>query len=210
MNLRFLRRLAVLPILGLTATISMAQVTVSGYLCCNLKHGSLRGERVGSDMNWAEFTDMVPVGSQVRASTYISFRLNSSGAGGVPHKFTVTAGRTEVVLANDYSRQFTDKQFLERFIVEQDPRPKIATFSPEVQAAIAQARIAIGMTKEQVIISQGPVIPEYNPVEAANVWRRFWGSFDEYQIFFDKDDKVARVMGLPFVLKDVVYPKPAN
>jgi hypothetical protein len=209
MNLRFLRRLAVLPILGLTATISMAQVTVSGYLCCNLKHGLARGERAGSDMNWAEHTEFLSVGSTAKGTVYRKTSGNQSGVR-VPYQFSVVSGSTEVVVTNGYSREFSDKQFLERLIVAQDPRQKIATFPAEVQAAIAQARIAVGMTKEQVIFSLGPLVPEYNPVEESNVWRRFWGSFDEYKIIFDKDDKVAKVTGLPFVVKDVVYPKPAN
>lgn len=162
----------------LSSLAAQAQPVYNGYLCCNIRTD---GSWI-SDSNYAENGKRVlPVGTPVQITGYGRNRVN------------VVIGGSKQDLGNDYSRDLDLAAFAKRWVVTDDPSPKIAKYPPKIRDAIRSARLARGMTREQVLMAVGYPISSENPNLDAPVWRMWLGSFSEFQVVFDNAGKVREV-----------------
>lgn len=66
-------------------------------------------------------------------------------------------------IGNDYSHDIPIAAFMERYVLEQDPKAKTAAFPPKIRQAIESARVMPGMTREQVFMAVGYPVSSENP-----------------------------------------------
>jgi outer membrane protein assembly factor BamE (lipoprotein component of BamABCDE complex) len=98
-------------------------------------------------------------------------------------------------LGHDYGRaQETTEQWVTKLVVLEDPKPKIARFSPAVRKAIARGQLMKGMTREQVIIAVGYPQTDENPRLDGPHWRYWWSSFGPYYVYWAKG-AVSKIEG---------------
>jgi hypothetical protein len=152
----------------------------AGYLCCNMRTD---GSWI-SDINYDESNKkIIPVGTPLKVTGYGHFRV----------KVDIN-GKTQA-LGNDYSRDLDLLTFAKRYVVADDPQQKIASFPKNIQDAIASARLTLGMTREQVLMSVGyPVSSENHNLED-KAWRFWVSSFSEFRVKFDGDGRVVDIDG---------------
>jgi hypothetical protein len=198
---------AVILIVAVNSNIAVAQVAVEGYLCCSLRHDKSRGVETASDANWAEWRKMLPAGTKVKVGRAMIMDRSRWVEGG-PYDFSVTASKTELVLSNKFTQHMSPADYISRLVVKEDPSIRIASYSPEVQAAIKSGRVMKGMTKEQVVTSLGYPLKKENPDPKSLMWRYYYGSFDEFFIIFDANELVSDITGVNFALADVTMPAP--
>lgn len=176
MQIRFV--LAVAAWLGALSFPVGAQPTYDGFLCCNMRTD---GSWI-SDSNYAESgKKLIPVGTPVRVTGYGRNRVQVDIAG------------SKQAIGNDYSRDIELPAFAQRYVVTEDPAPKIARFPPKIREAIKSARITNGMTREQVLMAMGYPISSENPRLDVPIWRMWIGSFSEFQVLFDGAGRVRAV-----------------
>ncbi|MEO6364158.1 MAG: hypothetical protein ABIO71_13080 [Caldimonas sp.] len=147
------------------------------YTCCNLHYE----DRWIGDSNSARLP-FIAAGSRAKVVGWGRYRafLNIEGR-------PISAGL-------DYSRgQQTREQFADRILVKEDPRLRIATFSPEARAAIAVGKVRLGMTREQVLISLGIPRADRTPDLGASRWVFFASEREEFDLDFGSDDRVVAI-----------------
>jgi hypothetical protein len=170
-------------ILAAAAAIPMhaiAEDKPAGYLCCNMRSD---GSWI-SDINYDENgKHIIPVGTPVKVTGYGHYRVK------------VEINGKSQAIGNDYSRDLPDDVFAKRYVVPDNPAAKIAAFSPKIQAAISSARIAIGMTREQVLMSVGYPVSSENHNLDDKTWRFWLSSFGEFHVVFDNNGNVVDVTG---------------
>lgn len=150
----------------------------SGYLCCNLRTDG----RWASDSNYAENGKrVIPVGTPMQVTGFGRNRVN------------VLVNGTEQSIGNDYSRDLDDAAFANRWVVRQDPKAQMASYSPKVREAIESARVSKGMTRKQVFMAYGYPISSENPNLDAPVLRYWLSSFAPVTVMFDKAGRVQQV-----------------
>ncbi|MDM0038283.1 hypothetical protein QTH89_17775 [Variovorax sp. J22G21] len=165
-------------LLGAFSLPAAAQPTYDGYLCCNVRSD---GSWI-SDSNYAESGKrVIPVGTPTRVTGYGRSRVQ------------VEINGAKQAIGNDYSRDLDLGTFAKRWVVTEDPSAKIAKFPPKIRDAIKSARIAKGMTREQVAMAVGYPISSENPNLDAPTWRMWLGSFSEFQVQFDRSGRVSEV-----------------
>lgn len=171
----FLAALAATPLM---AAAQPLPEPAEGFLCCNMRTD---GSWI-SDINYAENGKrIVPVGSPVKATGYGRYRVHVELEG------------KKQALGNDYSRDLDLPTFAGRYIVAEDPRKKMATFSPKVRKAVESARVTNGMTREQVFMAVGYPVSSENAQLDAKVLRFWLSSFAEFQVLFDDKGRVKEV-----------------
>jgi hypothetical protein len=166
---------------GLTSSMAgLAEDKPVGFLCCNMRTD---GSWI-SDINYDENgKKIIPVGTPIKVTGYGHYRVK------------VDINGKGQAIGNDYSRDLALDVFAKRYVVGDDPAHKIATYSKKIQDAIAQARIVLGMTREQVLMSVGyPVSSENHNLED-KTWRFWVNSFQEFRVKFDGNGRVADVDG---------------
>lgn len=148
-----------------------------GYLCCNLfiAHGHAQ------DINqrWDEARIL-------RAGTPLQLIRTDT------NRMQLAIGNEYLEFVNDYSRDLNMGQLAHRLIVDHDVAARIAGFSPEVREAIAVAKVRVGMTREQVIISLGLPATSLNPRADGPSLRYRANGLGEYWVMFEQD-RVVRV-----------------
>lgn len=160
-----------------------------GFLCCNMRTD---GAWI-SDMNrTGPNQSIVPLGTPVASTGY-----------GRQTVYVKIAGMDQSI-GNDYSRNLDLVSFARRYIVEEDPRLKLAGAAPEVQRAITEAKLRRGMSREQVLMSIGYPIASENPTLATPVWRYWLTDKDEFQVYFDNEGRVTEVVAPPAVRQQVL------
>lgn len=150
----------------------------AGFLCCNM-----RSDESGwiSDANYQEAGKrVIPVGTPLKPVKYGRMRLE------------VQAPDRKLWLGNDYSREISLEEFGHRYVVKGDPKARIATFTPRIQKAIQQARVATGMTKEQVLMAVGYPITSENPTLDAPIWRYWLSSFAPFTVHWDDAGRLVQ------------------
>jgi hypothetical protein len=153
-------------------------VPASGYLCCNMRTD---GSWI-SDSNYAESgNQIIPAGTPVKYIGLGRYRV-----------YVDIAGKRQAI-GNDYSRDLSMDVFAKRYIVTEDPRPKIALYSPAIRTAIESARVTKGMTKDQVLMALGYPISSETPHLDVKQWKYWLGSFTPFVVDFDASDLVADV-----------------
>ncbi len=198
----FLQSLALLGTVSLSFCVQAQAVSQEGFLIGSIRYEIKRGETRATDYNWGEWKLIIPAGTPVRGNYAMMNGARKNWA------WLIVSDKVSLNLINDNHRKVPDSEFLKRYITNVDPRPQMATFTPEVQEAISLGRVAIGMTREQVIMAMGtPPAPD-NPNIVASTWVYYWGSFDDVKVLFDEDNKVRAVIALPFALADMLYPVP--
>ncbi len=184
-------RAAALASLTLTAATVQAQPNYDGFLCCNLRTD---GSWI-SDSNYAESGKrVIPAGTPVKITGYGRQRVNIQ-----------VDGKSQSI-GNDYSRDLNLEAFAKRYVVTEDPKPKIAAAPAKMREAIQSQRLMPGMTREQVLQSVGYPISSENPNLDARTWRMWLSSFAEFQVIFDERGRVKEVTTDPQTRNLVVMP----
>jgi len=165
--------------LGVAATASaFGQTPYEGFLCCNMRTD---GSWI-SDSNYAEGgKQIIPVGTPTKVTGTGRYRVH------------VEINGKRQALGNDYSRDLNLEVFAKRYVVTEDPKPKIASSPPKIRDAINSARVTKGMNREQVLMAVGYPMSSENPHLDSKVWRFWLSSFAEFQVLFGDDGRVKDV-----------------
>lgn len=160
----------------------------SGYACCNLHYS---GDWI-SDSNLAQLP-FIPAGTPIKVKTINGYRAY------------VEVDGKPMRLGHDYGRaQETTQQWVNKIVVLDDPKLKIAKFPPAVRNAIARSQLMKGMTTEQVIISVGYPQTDENPRLDGPIWRYWWSTFGPYTVHWS-GNKVVRIEGHPETVSYMTY-----
>lgn len=161
-----------------TAPALAADKPADGFLCCNMRTD---GGWI-SDANYVEDgKTMIPYGTPVKARGYGRYRVN------------VEIDGKRQSIGNDYSRDLDNAAFAKRYIVQDDPRAKLAAAPAKIREAVESARVTKGMTREQVLMALGYPISSENPNLDAPVWMYWLWSFSPYEVHFGPDGRVTGV-----------------
>lgn len=168
-----------------------AQAMPQGFLCCNMR---AEGDWI-SDINYRDGgLRLVPAGTPARVTGYGR------------HRVALDLGNERARLGNDYSRTLTNEEFAARYVVAEDPKARLASWSPEVRKAVTAAQVIPGMTREQVIMSLGYPVTSENPAERT-FWRYWVSSFDEFQVVWGPDGRVKAVETASPTARRLVIPE---
>jgi hypothetical protein len=160
-----------------------------GFACCDLHYS----KDWINDGNYAELP-MIPAGTPVEVLSYGS------------HRAYVKVDGKPMRLGHDYGRdQETLEGWVNKIVVSEDPRPRIATYPPPVQAAIREGKVMVGMTREQAIASIGYPLTSENVSLDASMWRIWRSSHGEYDLNFGADGRVKSITGDETVTALVIY-----
>lgn len=161
----------------------------SGFACCNLHYS---GELI-SDANYAQLP-FIPAGTPVKI-------MNTDGArvridvNGKSMQFGVENGR----------ESGTIEQWLNRIVVAEDPRLKMAAFLPAVREAIKAGKLMRGMTREQVIMAVGHPQTNDNLRLGSAYWRYWWSSYDSYYVYWSKNATLSKIDGQAETVNSMTY-----
>lgn len=163
-----------------------------GFACCNLHFD----KDWINDGNYAKFP-MVPAGTPIEVQSY-----------GKNRAFVKVDGK-QMLLGHDYGRdQETLEQWVNKVVVSQDPRPRIAAYPHNIQQAILAGKVVLGMTREQAIVAVGyPLTSENGPLESST-WRMWRSTHGEYDLNFGPDGHLASITGDDEATGQMTY-KPA-
>ena len=166
----------------------LAQDLGDGFLCCNMRTD---GAWI-SDSNYAESGKrIIPLGTPVTYKGLGRYRVH------------VEVDGKRQAIGNDYSRDIAMEAFARRYILKEDPRSKLQLATPKVRKAIESARVAEGMTKDQVLMAMGYPISSENPHLDLKRWKYWLWSFSPFAVHFDQGDVVSRVETDPDTLLKV-------
>lgn len=185
------RTLALAAALALAAPVQAQQVPKEGFLCCNLRTD---GSWI-SDINYEESgKTMIPLGTPLKFVDYGRYRV-----------YVEIAGKRQAI-GNDYSRDLKREAFAARYILAANPRDKLASAPPRIRKAVEGAKVAAGMTREQVVMAVGYPVTSENPDYDAKVWKFWLWSFSPFTVYFDDQGRVAKVTGDEETLAKVYAP----
>jgi hypothetical protein len=160
-----------------------------GFACCVLHYS----RDWINDGNYAELP-MIPAGTPIEVLSYGSNRAYIK-VDGKPMR-----------LGHDYGRdQESLEAWVNKIVVNDDPRARIATYAPPVQAAIREGKVMVGMTREQAIASIGYPLTSENVSLDAPTWRIWRSSHGEYDLNFGADGRIKSVTGDDGVTSVVIY-----
>lgn len=160
-----------------------------GFACCNLHYD---GDWI-NDGNYAE-NPMIAAGTPIEVLNYGR------------HRAAVKIDGKPMRLGHDYGRdQETLDVWVNKMVVNEDPRHRIVTYSPGAQAAIREGKVMIGMTRQQVIASVGYPLTSENPSLEASSWRMWRSSHGEYDLNFGTDGRLKSVSGDDSVTSLMLY-----
>lgn len=84
----------------------------------------------------------------------------------------------------------TAADLFKNFFNETDPMPKLASFPREFQGPIRAGEIAVGMTREMVLMSMGPPPPHKTVSLDASKWIYWQSKMAQIEVNWDADGKV--------------------
>lgn len=177
---------------------------LSGYTCCNFHYEGAR-RNVGatrrladrywiSDANWSSLP-MIPAGTRIRTKEYSEHHITVD----VDVMYT-----QEMHLGLDYGRSQSITDWARKMIVQDDPRSRIAGWPESARHAVSAGKVAIGMTREQVIVSLGYPPAHETPALDADRWKYWYGKFDTLQVVWDAQGRVRDVLADPRVRSAVM------
>jgi len=186
--------LAVVTVATAMATVVSGCATklappITGYTCCNLR----------PDYGWVSSTNMlggaiVPAGEPVLINT---MKRDKYAYG--------TIGGDYVSLRDDTARGKEDMQrWMRQIVVPTDPKQTLASWSSDVQKAVYSAKVVVGMTRPQVLMSLS--YPSRNDTKDlnGNTWRYWTTQEDEpVDILFGADGTVSGFSGKPSAVRTV-------
>jgi hypothetical protein len=142
----------------------------NGYACCNLHYS---GDWI-SDSNLAQLP-FIAAGTPIKVLRIDGYRAY------------VEVDGKPMRLGHDYGRaEESTEQWVNKMVVLDDPKAKIARFTPAVRNAIAKGQLMRGMTREQVIMAVGHPQTNENPRLDGPYWRYWWSSFGPYYVYWNK------------------------
>jgi hypothetical protein len=150
------------------------------YTCCNIHYESF----VINDANY-HVGQLLPIGTPVRVT----------GAGNHWVKFQVAGGQLK--LMQEYGTNEPFREYLNKILVPDDPRIRLASFPLDVQQAIIQGRVERRMTREQVIMAVGYPPTHRTSSIASDQWTYWYSRFRTYGVIFGEDGKVSQVGASP-------------
>jgi len=161
------------------ACAALAQSLPEGYTCCNFHYD----KDWISDANW-RVQPMIPAGARIKVLDY-GFNRASVEIDGKPMRIGQDYGRKEEKL----------EQFIQKLVVKNDPKARIARYPEKVRAAIHEGRVIPGMTREQVIIAVGYPPTHRTPILDAPVWNLWASRTNRYEVHFNSKGVVEKIVG---------------
>jgi SmpA / OmlA family len=156
------------------------------YTCCNIHYE-------GAEINDANYF----IGSTIPAGTPVHVDAMTSDS------VTFTANGTKLALYHSFGRdQESMEQYVNKILVPEDPKAKLATFPHSAQDAIREGRVEKGMTREQVIMSLGFPPTHRTASTTSNEWTYWYNRWVTYKVQFDNQGLVATVIGRPAPTQD--------
>lgn len=160
----------------------------NGFACCNLHY---EGDWI-SDSNLAQLA-FIPAGTPIKVKKIEGYRAY------------VDVDGKAMRLGHDYGReQETTEQWVNKIVVLDDPKLKIAKFPPLTRKAIEAGKLLKGMTKEQVIMAVGHPQTNENPKLDGPYWRYWWSSFGPYYVYWS-GNKVSKIDGHSETVGNMTY-----
>lgn len=172
-------RLAIVAVLALVSSAAFAQGLPEGYTCCNFHYD----RDWISDANWRSLP-MIPAGARIKVLDYGSNRA-SVEIDGKPMRIGQDYGRREETL----------QLFIQKLVVRNDPKAKIAKFPEKARQAIRDGRVVPGMTREQVIMSVGYPPTHRTPSLESSVWNHWGSRTGRYEVHFNGKGTVEKLVG---------------
>jgi hypothetical protein len=118
-----------------------------------------------------------------------------------------TIGGDYISLRDDTARSREDMlRWTSQIVIPTDPKLTLATWSPEVQKAVYSAKVVVGMTRPQVLMSLN--YPSRNDTKDlnGNTWRYWTTQEDEpVDILFGADGTVSGFSGKPSAVRTVEF-----
>ena len=152
-----------------------------GYTCCNLHYDH---DRI-SDANWSNLP-MIPAGAKIRV---VEYGMNRA---------TVEIDGKAIRIGHDYGRdRESTEAYVRKLIVAEDPRAVVATYTPEVRAAIFRGIVIPGMTREQVLIAVGYPPTHRTFTLDSSVWHLWASRHGRYEVHFNSEGTVEKLVGGP-------------
>ena len=139
---------------SIISTSVIAQAKPSGFTCCNMRYTD---DWISDGKDASQ--PMLALRQAAQVTDYGRYRV------------AITVNGKKMRIGNDYSRDQSREDFAKKWIVKDDPKLKMAKFSPEIREAITQSKIRKGMTKDQAIMSLGHPITSENPDPNSDLWR---------------------------------------
>ena len=161
----------------------------SGYACCNLHYN----DDWISDSNLAQLP-FIPAGTPIKVKKIDGWRAYVD-VDGKPMRLGLDYGRVAE----------TTEQWVNKLVVLDDPRVKIARFPPGVRGAIEKGQLMKGMTREQVIMAVGHPQTDENPRLDGPYWRYWWSSFGPYYVYWGKTGAVNKIDGHSETVNSMTY-----
>lgn len=166
-----------------------AEMAGAGYTCCNLHYE----DDWISDANW-QMLPFVPAGARIAVKGYGSNRAE-----------VLIEGR-KMSIGHDYGRKQESREvFVAKLIVREDPALRLATYEPEVQAAIGAGKLLKGMTREQVQMSMGYPRTDTAPSPTERRWIYWLTEQDSFAVVWNEQDRVEAIDAPDNVLDLVLY-----
>lgn len=167
-----------------------AEMAGASYTCCNLRY---EGDWISDESK--AMLPFVPAGSRIAVKGYGRYRAE-----------VLIEGRP-MRIGQDYGReQESREQFVAKLMVKDDPRLKLASYAPEMQQAIRRGLVALGMTREQVLMSLGHPRTDLTRSLDSPRWRYATMQDDEYVLVWGPDQTVQQVEAIDGVKRLVMYP----
>ena len=186
-----LRRVAACSALAAVSLLSGCATRLSppitGYTCCNLR----------PDAGWLASSNylggpILPAGEPVVIDTA---KRNQY--------FYGTIGGDYISMSDDSARgKEGGQRWLRKIVVRTDPKVELASWSPEVQSAVYSAKVAVGMTRPQVLMALSYPSPNDTKDLNANTWRYWTTQEDEpVDVHFGADGAVSSLSGKPAAVR---------
>lgn len=129
------------------------------YACCNLFFNN-EGDATDANYQYAASTKLA-VGTPVA--------IADDGARWV-EVHPLDGRRSFKLIFKFGAGHTTPDAYFRRVFVDEDPTSQVAKATPEIAAAIREARLVTGMTKEQALLARGYPPPHRTPDLAADRW----------------------------------------
>ena len=151
----------------------------SRYLCCNLHYE----KPVVADVNFQQGT-LMPLGTRVTITKVKGNAVTFEAPGLPPLTVVLKYGR----------RQLTMDAFVNRLLVDTDPKAKLAHLPTKTRALIEAAQVEPGMTRDEVLMSLGYPPAHRTPSLTAPQWTYWQNRWKTFVVDFtgDRVDRVQR------------------
>jgi len=168
--------LGALTIAACTQPLPHPLTDTTRHLCCNVRY-----ERTTiADVNFQRGT-LIPVGTPVRITRVTNKGVVFEAPGHPPITLVLKYGR----------RQLTLDEYLDRVLLQTDPRRELARLPRPTRQAIEAGRVEPGMTRRQVVMALGYPPAHRTPSLASPEWLYWQNRWEIFSVRFDGDRVTA-------------------